>query len=142
MDATVAHIHAVDDGVPKRAAALDDCIQSSYSVYDEPGPRPTKARGALFIGFSHDRGLEVFVLLVFFLSSSSSLGSRGGISFALTAQRPQSTDQVGTRPKARRIMSAPMGCRDIHGRMLPCEIAVGQTWSARWPHINSTSVRS
>ena len=69
VDATVAHIQAVDDGVPKRAAALDDYIQSSSSVCDEPGPRPTKARVALFIGFgfSHDRRLEIFVLLVFFL---------------------------------------------------------------------------
>ena len=44
----------------------------------------------------------------------------------MIARRPQSTDQVGTLSKAGRIMSAPFGRRDIHGRMLLCEIAVGQ----------------
>ena len=32
-------------------------------------------------------------------------------------------------------MSAPFGRHDIHGRMLLYEIAVGQTWSGRWPRI-------
>ena len=61
---------------------------------------------------------------------------------AYDSEETQSTDQVGTLSKAGRIMSAPFGRRDIHGRMLLCEIAVGQAWSGRWPHINSTSVRS
>src|SRR5215510_10373508 len=49
---------------------------------------------------------------------------------ALTARSPQSADQVETLSTARRIMSALIGCRDIHGRMLSCGITVGQTWSA------------
>src|SRR5262245_45835207 len=49
---------------------------------------------------------------------------------ALTARGAQPADQIETLSRARRIMSAPIGCRDIHGRMLSYGIAVGQTWSA------------
>src|SRR5262245_44130135 len=60
----------------------------------------------------------------------------------MTSRRSPSTDQVGTLSKIGWIMSAPVGYRDTDARMLLCKSAVGQTWGARWPHTNSTSVRS
>src|SRR5215472_9509123 len=57
-------------------------------------------------------------------SSSSSLGSRGGnVSMMVTTF--ESTNQVGTFSIGG-VMSAPVGCRDIHGRMLARELGDGK----------------
>jgi hypothetical protein len=54
-------------------------------------------------------------------SSSSSLGSRGGIVLPMMVTGLQSTNQVEEFSGMREVMSAPVGCRDIHGRMLARE---------------------
>jgi hypothetical protein len=114
VHAPVAHVQALSRGPPP-------WMQSSYSVYayDE------RARRSLFIGvrFSHDRRLEAFILVVFFLLVIIVVG---------ISRRHLVADESEEAP-VRLLLDV--------ATMLPCEIAVGQTWSARWPHINSTSVR-
>src|SRR5262249_31168049 len=58
-------------------------------------------------------------------SLSSSLGSRGGNVLAMIVTRLQSTNQVETFSMGG-VMSAPVGCRDIHGRMLARELGDGK----------------
>src|SRR5262245_50822524 len=130
---------------PLKGRSFNKCADdpaSSYSVhaYDERArhSRYSSWSGSLTTGGSRSSSSSSSSPS----SSSSSLGSRGGILLPMTSRRSQSTDQVGTLSKIGRIMSAPVGYRDTDARMLLCESAVGQAWSARWPHTNSTSVRS
>src|SRR5262249_47460846 len=58
-------------------------------------------------------------------SLSSSLGSRGGNLMSMMVTTPESTNQVGTFSIGG-VMSAPVGCRDIHGRMLARELGDGK----------------
>src|SRR6516162_5294875 len=58
-------------------------------------------------------------------SLSSSLGSRGGSVLSMIVTRLQSTNQVETFSMGG-VMSAPVGCRDIHGRMLARELGDGK----------------
>src|SRR5262249_22380841 len=58
-------------------------------------------------------------------SLSSSLGSRGGNVMSMMVTTLESTNQVGTFSIGG-VMSAPVGCRDIHGRMLARELGEGK----------------
>src|SRR5262249_52824243 len=58
-------------------------------------------------------------------SLSSSLGSRGGNVLSMIVTRLQSTNQVETFSMGG-VMSAPVGCRDIHGRMLARALGDGK----------------
>src|SRR5215813_6769862 len=58
-------------------------------------------------------------------SLSSSLGSRGGNVLSMIVTRLQSTNRVETFSMGG-VMSAPVGCRDIHGRMLARELGDGK----------------
>jgi hypothetical protein len=47
----------------------------------------------------------------------------------------QSTNQMETFAGMSWVMSAPVGCRDIHGQMLARELGVGKAASTmRWRH--------
>jgi hypothetical protein len=69
------------------------------------GPRVSLT---LFIqfGFSHNRRLEVFVLVVFFLLVIIAVGISRRHLVAYDSEEAAVTDQVGTLSKAGRIMSA------------------------------------
>ena len=79
----------------------------------------------LVVGFAHDRrfvGL-VFVVFVLVIIIPHRLGSRGGIMLPMMATRLHSTGHVET---TFRVMSAPVGCRDTHGRILARKLGGGK----------------
>src|SRR6267154_6763444 len=60
------------------------------------------------------------------LSASSSSGSRGGIVLPMMVTMLQSTNQVETFSAMRAVISAPVGRRDVYGRMLARELGISK----------------
>src|SRR5262245_36913945 len=94
--------------------------------------------------FSHDRRLEVFVLLVFFLVVIIVIIGISRWHFVAHDGEETPLDR-----RSRNTFKGTQGsCRflfDVATFKVGCyrgEFAVGQIWSTRWRHINSTSVRS
>src|SRR6266481_4203884 len=70
-------------------------------------------------------------------SASSSSGSRGGIVLPMMVTMLQSTNQVETFSAMRAVISAPVGRRDVYGRMLARELGISKA-SALLPVIMPT----
>jgi hypothetical protein len=86
----------------------------------------------LFVGFPDDRRIEVVVRFVVFVLGIIIIivGVRGGIVLPMMVTILQSTNQMETFSGMPWVMSAPVGCRDIHGRMLARDLGVGKAFAS------------